>query len=393
MALSRRDFVRRLGAGGVAAASASHIIGYGREDLFAFEQGQGQRGGGQRPAPAGGDMIRLSSNENLRGPSPKVLEVLRSHPSKNLGLGYPPPNVSAFVDACAAMDGAKPNNIIVSTGSGEILTAAVMAYCNGDHSLVTGDPSYGSPAQTAQRIKAPVKFIAVNPKSLALDLEGMIRASIGAGLVFLCNPNNPTSTVQTSADVEQTVRTIKQRSPETAILIDEAYLEYATKPGAYTMAKLALELPGVFVSRTFSKAYGMAGLRMGYAIGQPDTMRKVGSAWGLGSINELQAVAGIAALNDKAHMQWEKAENKRVRDWTQGQFKEMGFDSPESETNFIFVNIRRPAVEFRDGCRALGVSVGRDFPPMEKTYARISLGTMEDMQKAMPVFKKVLGKA
>jgi histidinol-phosphate aminotransferase len=388
MSFSRREFVRRLGVGGAAAAS---IVGYGREELFAFEQGQ-RGGGGQRPAMTGPAPIRLSSNENLRGPSPKVIEALKAHPSRDLGLGYPPPSVQAFVDACAAMDGAKPNNIIISTGSGEILTAAVMAYCNGDHSLVTGDPSYGSPAQTAQRIKAPVKFIAVDPKSLALDLEGMIRASIGAGLVFLCNPNNPTSTVQTSADVEQMVRTIKQRSPETGILIDEAYLEYATKPGAFTMAKLALELPGVFVSRTFSKAYGMAGMRMGYAIGQPETMRKVGQAWGLGSINELQAVAGIAALGDQEHMKWEKMENKRVRDWTQGQFRAMGFETPESDTNFIFVNIRRPAVEFRDGCRALGVSVGRDFPPMEKSYARISLGRMEDMEKAMPVFKQVLGK-
>jgi histidinol-phosphate aminotransferase len=389
MALSRRDFVRRLGAGGAAVATASHIIGYGREDLLAFTGEQAQRGG-RGGAPVA---IRLSSNENLRGPSAKVLEVLRQHPSKELGLGYPTVNGGAFVEACAAMDGAKPNNIIVSTGSGEILTAAVMAYCNGEKGLVTGDPSYGSPAQTAQRIKAPVKFIAVDPKSLALDLEGMIRASIGAGLVFLCNPNNPTSTVQTSADIEQTVRTIKQRSPETGILIDEAYLEYATKPGAFTMAKLALELPGVFVSRTFSKAYGMAGMRLGYAIGQTETMRKVGNAWGLGSINELQAVAGIAALNDKAHMQWEKMENKRVRDWTQAQFREMGFETPESDTNFIFVNIRRPAVEFRDAARAQGVAVGRDFPPMEKSYARISLGTMEDMQKAMVVFKQVLGKS
>ena len=389
MAFSRREFVRRLGASGAAVASASAIIGYGREDLLAFTGQGGQRNGA---TATGAAPIRLSSNENLRGPSAKVLEVLRQHPSKDLGLGYPPPNVSAFVEACAAMDGAKPNNVIISTGSGEILTAAVMAYCNGDKSLVTGDPSYGSPAQTAQRIKAPVKFIAVDPKSLALDLEGMIRASIGAGLVFLCNPNNPTSTVQTSADIEQTVRTIKQRSPETGILIDEAYLEYATKAGAFTMAKLALELPGVFVSRTFSKAYGMAGLRLGYAIGQQETMRKVGNAWGLGSINELQAVAGIAALGDKAHMQWEKMENKRVRDWTQAQFRAMGFETPESDTNFIFVNIRRPAVEFRDGARALGVSVGRDFPPMEKSYARISLGRMEDMEKAMLIFKQVLGK-
>jgi histidinol-phosphate aminotransferase len=389
MAFSRREFVRRLGAGGAAVAGASSIIGYGHEELLAFVQG----GQGRRPAGSNVPVtIRLSSNENLRGPSPKVIEALKQHPSRDLGLGYPPPNVSAFVETIATFSSAKTENVIISTGSGEILTAAVMAYCNGDKSLVTGDPSYGSPAATAQRIKAPVKFIAVNPKTLALDLEGMIKASIGAGLVFLCNPNNPTSTVQTSADIEQTVRTIKQRSPETGILIDEAYLEYATKPGAFTMEKLALELPGVFVSRTFSKAYGMAGMRMGYGIGQADTMRKVGNAWGLGSINELQAVAGIAALNDKAHMVWEKGENKRVRDWTQGQFRAMGFETPESDTNFIFVNIRRPAVEFRDGCRALGVAVGRDFPPMEKSYARISLGRMEDMEKAMPIFKQVLGK-
>lgn len=387
MAFSRREFVRKLGAGGAAVASASAIIGYDSKELFAFEQGQR----GARPA-SGGEVIKLSNNENLRGPGPKVIEALKNHNFSNLGLGYPPPSLSAFVDACAAMDGAKPNNVIISTGSGEILTAAVMAYCNGNKALVTGDPSYGSPAATAERIKAPVKFIAVNPKTLALDLEGMIRASLGAGLVFLCNPNNPTSTVQTSADIEQTVRTIKQRSPETGILIDEAYLEYATKPGVFTMAKLALELPGVFVSRTFSKAYGMAGVRLGYAIGQADTMRKVGSAWGLGSISELQAVAGIAALNDKEHIQWEKMENKRVRDWTQAQFREMGFETPESDTNFIFVNIRRPAVEFRDALRPFNVAVGRDFPPMEKTYARISLGRMEDMQKAMPFFKQVLGK-
>lgn len=386
MALSRREFVRRFGAGGAAVASAAHIIGYGNEELLAFVQGQG----GARRGPGGPIAIRLSSNENLRGPSPKVIEALKQHPSKDLGLGYPPLNVSAFVDTIATFSGAKPENVIISTGSGEILTAAVMAYCSPDRALVTADPSYSSPNGTARNIQAPVKLTPVDAR-LRLDLEGLIRGAIGAGLVFLCNPNNPTSSVHTMADIEQAVRTIKTRSPQTGILIDEAYLEYATLPGCGSMVKLALELPGVFISRTFSKAYGMAGMRMGYAIGQPETMTKVGRAWGLGSINELQAVAGIAALKDTAHMEWEKGENKRVREWTQAQFKAMGYDSPDSQTNFIFVNIRRPAVQFRDACRAQGVAVGRDFPPMEKTYARISLGTMDDMQRAMVVFKQVLG--
>ena len=384
MAFSRREFVRRFGVGGAAVASGAHIIGYGREELLAFA------GEAQAQRPTGPVAIRLSSNENMRGPSPKVLEVLRAHPSKDLGLGYPPPNLAAFQQAIATFSSAKPENVIISTGSGEILTAAVRAYCSPDRALVTADPSYSSPNGTAQRIKAPVKLTPVDAR-LRLDLEALIRGAIGAGLVFLCNPNNPTSSVHTMADIEQAVRTIKTRSPETGILIDEAYLEYATLPGSGTMAKLALELPGVFISRTFSKAYGMAGMRMGYAIGQPATMDKVARAWGLGSINELQAIAGITALKDTAHMEWEKGENKRVRDWTQGQFKEMGYSSPDSQTNFIFVNIRKPAVQFRDACRAQGVAVGHDFPPMEKTYARISRGTMENMQQAMVVFKQVLG--
>ena len=385
MAFSRREFVRRFGVGGAAAASAAHIIGYGNEELLAFVQGQGGAPRGQGAPIA----IRLSSNENLRGPSPKVIEALKQHPSKSLGLGYPPPTLGSFVETVAAFSGAKPENVIISTGSGEILTAAVMAYCSPDRALVTADPSYSSPNGTAQNIKAPVKLTPVDAR-LRLDLEALIRGAIGAGLVFLCNPNNPTSSVHTMSDIEQAVRTIKTRSPQTGILIDEAYLEYATLPGSGSMVKLALELPGVFISRTFSKAYGMAGMRIGYAVGQPDTMTKVGRAWGLGSVNELQAVAGIAALKDTAHMEWEKGENKRVRDWTQSQFKAMGFDSPDSQTNFIFVNIRKPAVQFRDACRAQGVAVGRDFPPMEKTYARISLGTMDDMERAMVVFKKVL---
>jgi len=386
MALSRREFVRRLGAGGAAAASSAAIIGYGHEELLAL----GFDAQAQRPA-MGPNAIRISSNENLRGPSPKVLEVLRQHPSKALGLGYPPPNVRPFQEYIATMYGAQPNNVIVTTRSDAILVAAVMAYGSADRPLVTADPSYGTPVGTARRMNIPVKAIPVDA-GLRIDLDAMVSAATGAGLVFICNPNNPTSTVHTLADVEQAVRTIKQRSPETGILIDEAYIDYATATGVGTTAKLALELPGVFMARTFSKAYGMAGMRIGYAIGQPDTMSKVGRAWGLGSMGELQAVAGVAALKDTAHMDWERQENRRIREWTLAEFKAMGYDAPASQTNFVFVNLRQPAAGFRDACRAQGVAVGRDFPPMEKTHTRISLGTTEDMQRAMAVFKQVLAR-
>ena len=389
MGLSRREFVRRFSAGSASVAAAAHIIGYGREDLFAFEQG---RGGGQRPAAGGPAPIRLSSNENLRGPSPKVIEALKAAPDRNLGLGYPPVHVADFQDAIANKWGAKPQNVMMATGSGAELVAGVMAFCQTEKPLVTADPSYGSPAQTANRYKYPVKPISLDG-NLFLDLDKLVSASSGAGLVFLCNPNNPSSTVHKQSDVIAAVRDIKKKSPTTAILIDEAYIDYSTAPGVGTAMQVALELPDVFVTRTFSKAYGMAGMRMGYAIGQPETVRKLANAWGLGDIDELQAVAGVAALADTAHMDAERLENKRVRDYTIGEFKKMGYTVAASETNFIFVNIGRPAAGFRDGCRELGVAVGRDFPPMEKTWARISLGRMEDMEKAVPVFRQVLGKS
>ena len=392
MAFSRREFVRLLGAGGAAVASSSGLIGYGREEAFAFEGfQQGGAQAGQRPAMAGPAPIRLSSNENLRGPSPKVIDALKAAPSRDLGLGYPPVHVADFQQAIANMWSAKPNNVLMATGSGAELVAGVMAYCQSEKPLVTADPSYGAPAQTAIRQKYPIKPIALDGR-LFLDLDRLVSASSGAGLVFLCNPNNPSSTIHKQADVDAAVRRIKERSPNTAILIDEAYIDYATAPGVGTVMKAALDLPDVFVTRTFSKAYGMAGMRMGYAIGQPETLRKLNNAWGLGDIDELQAVAGIVALADQEHMAWEKQENARVRDYTTAEFQKMGFQVADSQTNFIFVNIGRPAAGFRDGCRALGVAVGRDFPPMEKTWARISLGRMEDMEKAVPVFKQVLGK-
>lgn len=392
MSLSRREFVRRLGLGSAGLASASFIIAHGHEELVAlgFEDLELEAALQAARAQMSPDTIKISSNENLRGPSPKVIEVLKRHPSKDLGYGYPVLSRRAFTDAIAGVYGAKPENVLTATGSGAILTAAVRAYVTDAKPLITGDPSYGSPARTATQMGATVKALPVD-SALKLDLDAMVEASSGAGLVFLCNPNNPTSTIHTKADVERAVRAIKQRSPETAVLIDEAYIHYATASGVDTAADLALELPDVFMTRTFSKAHGLAGLRMGYAIGQPDTLRTLRQAWGLGSINELQAVAGIAALQDTAHMDGERQENRRIRDWTLSQFKEMGYDAPDSQTNFIFVNIGRPAAEFREACRERGVLVGRDFPPMEKTHARISLGTMENMQAAMVVFREVLG--
>jgi histidinol-phosphate aminotransferase len=128
-------------------------------------------------------------------------------------------------------------------------------------------------------------------------------------------------------------------------------------------------------------------------VGQPETVRAVAQAWSLGSMNTLTAAAGITSFRDTAHIDEDRKENARVRDFTLQAFRKMGFEASDCQTNHIFVDLGRPASEFRAACRKLGVAVGRDFPPMEKTHSRISLGTMDEMRRAVDVFQKALGKA
>jgi len=380
MSLSRRTFVRTLGIGGAGILSADFIGGRGFEHALAM-------GLQERRAPRGADSIVISSNENPRGPADAVLEILRG--KSNYRVGRYPDNIGVLEDTIAKKFGAKAENVLIGTGSGAILEAAVLAYVTPARALVNGTPSYSSPDRTADRIKAPIKLVPVEKSSLSLDLGAMADASKGAGLVFVCNPNNPTATVHPAAAIADFVKKVRATSPSTAIHIDEAYLDYAADPTG-TAAQLALEYPNVFITRTFSKAYGMAGLRLGYAFGQPATLKKLSTAWGLGSVNVLTAAAGAATLKDAAHMDVERAENKRVRDFTVNAFKEMGYTGSVSNTNFVFVNIGRPAAAFRDACTKRNVFVARDFPPMEKTHARITVGTMDEMKRAVEVFREVL---
>jgi histidinol-phosphate aminotransferase len=180
------------------------------------------------------------------------------------------------------------------------------------------------------------------------------------------------------------------------VLIDEAYFDYVTDPDHDTHIPIAVENPHVIVARTFSKAYGMAGLRMGYAIGHPDTIRRMAD-WdagsGTSSLNVLGMRAGIAAIQqDASFTANERARNKEVRDFTMKWFADRGMKPADSQANFMFVNIGRPAKDFREACLKLNVKVARDFPPFEKTHCRISFGTMDEMKKAVAVFEDVLKK-
>ena len=381
MSLTRRGFARTVGLGTAGVLSSSFIIGRGLE-AAEFEPELAEE-------PPDDGIIRISSNENARGPGPKAMAALHQTITTRTGRGYPPDHTRDLVTTIAGIYGVEEDSVVVGTGSGDILKGAVRAFCSATKPLVTAAPSYGTPDQTARRIGAPVKMIPVD-SSLGLDLDAMAEAADGAGMVFFCNPNNPTGTAHSATAVETFVRRVMRNSPATKILIDEAYIDYVHDSDVKTAAPLTQEFPSVFITRSFSKAHGMAGLRVGYAIGQEETLDAISRAWNLGSMNTLSAAAAIASITDPGHIAEEREENARIRQFVLSAFRDLGFEAPDSHTNHIFVDLGRPASEFREACLEQSVRVGRDFPPMEHTHSRISLGTMEEMEKAVGVFRSVL---
>jgi histidinol-phosphate aminotransferase len=382
--LTRRRFVHTVGLG-----AAAYIGARGRENaiwsaletpLEAVERG----------------VICLSSNENPLGPGPAVLDAIKAAFGPT---GATPGRYSGsardLIDALAARLRVKPENIVLGCGSTQILRSCTHLFTAKDKALVGTIPTYEECAGYAEMMGHPVRPVALDA-NLKIDLDTFGAAAKGAGLVFYCNPNNPTATYVGARATREFLARVNRESPETTILVDEAYYDYVTDPDHDTHIPIAVENPRVVVARTFSKAYGMAGLRIGYAVGHADTIKKM-AEWdagsGTSSLNVLAMRAAIAATQrDESFVVSERARNKEVRDFTMKWFADRGMTPTDSQANFMFVNIGRPVKEFREACLKQQVKVARDFPPFEKSHCRISFGTMDEMKKAVAVFDKVLAK-
>jgi histidinol-phosphate aminotransferase len=380
MPVSRRSFLGTLSPR-TAAYSPAFVAARGREAFTA--------GGAAPKAPE--DAIKLSSNENPLGPGRAAMDAL-TRAFADAGR-YPTnarPSMGDLRAAMARRVSVRPENITLGAGSGELLRTAVRLYGSSSRHLVTAAPSFEQPERMAEQLGIGVRRVPVD-KDGRLDLDRMAQAARWAGLVFLCNPNNPTSTLHPARAIADFVARVRRESPDTAILIDEAYHDYVTDPSYATAVPLALEHPNVFVTRTLSKAYGMAGMRVGYAVGQPRTMDAF-NRWAITfNQNSLAVAAAVASLEDPAHIDAERARNTEARAFTTRFFTDMGFKVMDSQANFVFVDIGRPAKGFKEDCARRRILVGREFPPLEKTHARVSIGTIDEMQKAGVVIAEVLG--
>src|SRR5436309_6549377 len=309
-----------------------------------------QNGRGPRAlVPPGAAEIRISSNENPLGPGKRALDaILGQFPEAGRYPFNSTPGETDLAAAIAAKFNAKPENVVAGAGSQEILKNAVRAFTSPTRALVTASPTFENCTSVAKQLKHALVEVKVDP-NLRLDIEAMIAAaSKGAGLVFFNNPNNPTATVHSAKTVADFVERIRRTSPDTVILIDEAYHDYVTDPSYETAVPLALETPNVFVSRTFSKAYGMAGMRIGYGIGRAETMKKLAMLKMPYNVSVFGITAAIASLNDPRHIEEERARNTDVRSYTIKALEEMGARPTDSQANFLFVGINRSAKDFRE---------------------------------------------
>lgn len=378
MSFTRRAFVKTAGLSGAALLAT-------RQKALAGLYTQPAAG-----APLPPPRLLLHNNENPLGPGQLALDAVKSALKQGEPAGrYPGRNAEALAKAIAEKYGVKPENVVLGCGSTQVLTSAVQVFTSTTKPLVSGIPSYEECMDYAERIGTPVLAIPLDPQ-MRLDLNAMADVSKGAGLVFVNNPNNPSATLWSGDAIAAFIDKVLKLSPETTILLDEAYHDYVTDPSHRTQIPLALKNPRVLVARTFSKAHGMAGMRTGYAIGHADTVKKVASWEGDSFLNVPGLIAGAVSIKDQARLDSERTRNTEARKYTIDWFKERGCESTDSQCNFIFVNVKRPCREFREACRKEGVLVARDFPPYEKTHVRISIGTLEQMREATEVFQKAL---
>jgi histidinol-phosphate aminotransferase len=377
MPTSRRGFIQLVGLNGLAVAAA----GAPASAQAVAPQAPPLGAPGTRSS-----LLRLSSNENSSGPGPRVMAAIQD--AFDVVNRYNFRSARELGGVIAPVAGVAPENVILGCGSSEILDAACVAFLKPELGLLTAEPTFELVANRAEQLGILSAAVPVDSQ-LRLDLTQMADQAKGKGLIYVCNPNNPTGTIYGAKDIEAFVEKALAAEPRATILVDEAYHEYVEHPDYKSAVHLATTNPRVIVSRTFSKVYGMAGLRVGYAVGRPETLDLMARYLDASRLSVLSARAAVTALEDPARVASERASNTAARAMTAKVFRDAGYRVVDSEANFIMADVRRDIRVFQQACRNRGIEIARPFPPL-LSWARISIGTMDEMRHACEAFKGAL---
>lgn len=329
-------------------------------------------------------MVWLNANENPDGPCLRALEAMRRSLPEVWRYHYPEfPDIYA---AIARSERLSADQVLVGAGSSEPLCAAVHAFTAPGRPLIMPDPTYELPAELAAALGRPVIRVPL-AEGYAADVERLAKqaAQAGGGLIYLCNPNNPTS-VPVPAEH---LRWLAANLPaETVLLVDEAYIHYLEEADELTALRYVRDGRPVVVTRTFSKIYGMAGLRVGFGCGRPDLIRRM-RPFRSGVISYVSAQAALAALDEAPQLIPERRERvARIRAELCAWLRERGFEYIEPRANFVMIRMRRDVRSLIEAFWERGVAVGRPFPPLDRMM-RVSIGTAADMARFREVFEQV----
>ena len=371
MHVSRRKFAQLLGIG-----AASVVV---RPTLSFAKPTQSVA----TPLAESGNIVRLSANENPYGPCPKALQAITD--SFGLACRYPDEHNNLLIDKLATLNNVDRNQILLGDGSGEILKLCAETFTGPQNGkLVAADPTFeailnNASANGAEVVKVPLT------SSFAHDLPKMLAAA-KAGLIYVCNPNNPTASITPKDEVRDF---IAKTPPETMILVDEAYFHFADNPEYESVIPLVKEHPNLIVSWTFSKIYGMAGLRCGYCVAQKETVERMRRNQMWDSVNCMALAAATASLDDPDHVPNGQRLNKEAKQFTRSELEKMGYKSIPSQANFIMFDCKRPVVPIIKAMKERNVHVGRLFPALPN-HMRLTIGKKSEMETFLVTFREVV---
>ena len=329
-------------------------------------------------------MAKLASNENPWGPLDSVMEAMNSAWKYSNRYGYPDANI---VQAIADHHKVTPQHILLGAGSGEILDVVGTTYLQNGKKVLGVEPTYSSVYQHATSIKSDAIRLPLNKdytQNMQLFIDTARRRQREIGVIYLCNPNNPTGIPVSKAEVKQLLDGVPADMP---VLVDEAYFHFVQDPNYATALPYVLEGRPVIIARTFSKIFGIAAMRLGYAIAPPDMIVAM-RPYSMGSINALVKWGGAAGLADTAGQKKVLDNTLRLRGKAIADIKALGYEVLPTETNFFMVGIRREVQPVIEEFRKKGVQVGRPFPPMTQ-HLRVSVGTDDEMARFMTAFKEM----
>jgi histidinol-phosphate aminotransferase len=373
---ARRQFLRWMGAAG-ASAGAARLAGAA---LAGGARTTRAPASGPEEVSGGAEVLRLDANENPYGPSPAALRALEEWRQES--HRYPIAERELLIAALARRHGTDRACVLPGCGSTELLRAAVAGLGGSGAGLLLAEPTYEDPVEYGQPFRIRLVRVPLDSSGVH-DLERMERALRGGPrLVYVCNPNNPTGTFVPGDALERFVRAAARRA---SVLVDEAYHDYATDPRYASMMPLALEGLPVVVTRTFSKIHGMAGLRLGYAVGPPALLEKIAPHLTFAGASLLAARAGLASLEDADHLERCRRDNATQRERLSAALVARGYPVFASQTNFVMFRLGSDVRPFIAEMKERGVRVGRPFPPYGE-HCRVTRGTAAQIDRFLEEF-------